>query len=964
MLLLGMFSPSSAHEGPTSPWPAASEANAFQGQPSLTTPKEDIQPILTLITNALRFIPQSQDVNLKVQALRTIAQALGTLAKQAGTPNQKDQIRSLFRQTLQAISGFNNPDWKTELLRTTPGLAIPFADPELVREVLPTIEQVADSIRDPISRVLVLSELAHWAIKAGNPQVATTLLTKSLQLSSDTITHVLMHYHLDRLGPWLDSFAQPQTAVVDSNWVTPVILKLREIEDAGVQANVLTRIFRKVALVSDKLQRQTIQDQLLREVHGPLPESLKARLLTQLVEATVPLTDKALRTNQLAQLKQEALQLQDKAAQGEVIRAIRLVGIRTGDQTVSQDEFMNTLQMGASPFMGMSLVDGQSGISLRLRMLTQVLGTMARVATQLGQQPLASRLTQQTIQASIGINTSSQVLHDLAVLTAKATVPPANPAVALTLLRQAEELVQGIDERRPLLRAQGELVSLAAQAGEYDEARLLLKQALQATTRPFEVADASGIFGGNPLGSIVASILQVANNTEVQSLMNQVITSVSELPNGETKTQAYTEIVQSLHARAIQQGQLLDDNRAYVLLSQAFTAVKTLPNSRSKAFALNKLIISVDYLCPSQSRALLTQSIVIANDLVNPEKGLILADIIEVLGSRAKRVLLAGDERQAQDLFDQAMQLWMGINDTSVQTRAAFTLIEKKAQALVVIHNQAVFQRWLGQIRVMVKTVEPYASTLSLVVRVMTDQARQTPDPKAARILLTQAQQITREVNRLTTKPIPMYGIIQAGVNVLDQTQLKVLLTQSLGSIKAMNNSTQQARELIELGRACAQRVPAEQSRELTSPILTLVQAINNLGVKVYALKGLVAVNPQVNQKAPATLFWHQVLALANTLDDAAALATTRASLTDFQAISKVLLPKEQLQTLEVQQQALQAANPSVRAEVYSKVAESMVYWHALPQATLLLDQMRPLYKIQVANGMLTGWLEEQQTRK
>jgi hypothetical protein len=960
MLLLGVVSLSGAHQGSTHHGLKPAKADGWQGVRSLNTPTQEIQPILDLIANALRFMPLSHDDNLKVQALRTIAQALGTLAKLANTPDQKKQIRSLMGQTLLAISGFDNPDWKTELLRTTPVLAVPFSDPELVRELLPTIEQVADSIKDPIHKTLVLSELAHWATKAGDPQTAAMLLTQCRQVGSDTITRMLTHYRLDRLGPWLALSTQPQAAVADSNWIRPVLGQLGGVEDEGIQANILTRILRKIALVSDNAQRQDLQDKLIREIHGLLPPKLKARLLTGLVEAMVSLTDKSIRANRLAQLKQEAQRLPDKAAQGEVIRAIYLVGIRTGDQTVSQDEFMNSLQLKAGPFMGMSLVDGQSGVSLRLQILTKVLGTMARVAAQLGQSSLARHLTQQTLQAALGINTSPLLLRELATLTAKTTVPTADPSGALTLLRQAEGLVQGIDESRTQLIALGELVSLAAQTGEYPEAHALLKQALQGIIQTSKSAEVGGIFGGGLLGSLVASILQVTNNAEAQSLLDQVITSVRELPDGETKAQAYAEVVQSLHARAIHQGRLLDEDQAYALLNQALASAEAVPKSRSKAFVLMTLIHSVDELCPTQSRSLLTQSIVIATKLVYPEKGLVQSAIIEVMGSRARRVLVAGDERQARNLFDQAMQLWIGINDTPSKTQAAYTLIEKQAQALVVIHNPAVFQRWLNQTRALVKTLEPYASTMSLVVRAMTDAVRQTRDPQAARSLLTQALHL----NQLATKPLFLSTLIQAGVTVLEQNQLKVLLTQSLKTIKGLRDRTAQARELIVLGHACAQGVPAEQVRDLITPILKLVEAIDNPGVKVYALRGLVTVNPAVDHKAPAPLFWQQVLAVANNLDDAAAQATTRASLADFQSISTVFLPREQIPSLAAQQQALQAANPSVRAEVYSKVAESMVYWHELPQATRLLDQVRPVYKIQVATGMLTGWLEQQQIRK
>ena len=968
ILLFSVIQLSDAHNVPTDQRLYPLKADHFH-QPEIA-PDDDLQPLLDLITKGLQWMPLSHNDRVKSETLYSIAQTLNILNKQAREPKQKDQIRALFSQTLQAISGFDGTNVKAVLLSKTAAIAIQPNDVELSRALLTPIEQVASSIDDPVVKALALSELAQSAAAVGDLKTARTLFTQTRLVASDTITQTLTRYRLYQLQSTFSPSAQPRTPLQDSVWLAQTLQQLKELNDEGIQTNALARFSQKITQISNKTQAQQIQDQLFRATHAIQPERIKARLLEILAQATLVLTDPVARRNRLIQLKQEAQSLTDKADQRQALPSIYGASMQSGERLFKEGELMEMLtggnRQGGNPFQALANINGQSPASLRLQVITQLVGTMALVAAQIGDQSLASQLTQQTLQASYGIQMASEFLSNLVTSTAKAAAQASDKLIAQNLLLQANQLVQNIDEVKTQARSLSNLACWAAQTGEFSTARTHLKQSLQQPIQGSGTVPGTVGFIFSTAGATVTTALQVSDTTKARTWLNQVVSVVDSLPDGDAKAQAYGGILRSLHAWSIQQRRPLNAEQTYALLTRSLLATKAINQAQGKLYVLTTLIGAVEDLSPVHRQPLITQLLLAVNSLQEPEKGRGLGEIIRLLGTLAKASILVGNERQAQDLFSQAQQLWTGILEAAPKSMVAYALLEKKAQATALIKNPVAFPHWIMQFRATAKTVDLFVNTnqsLGILVKAMTDQARQTSNPEMTRALVTQAIKITSELSTPSAKAIPLRSILQAGIGVLGRDQFKALFTQALQGIKAGEKNSQ-ARELIALGRVIAQRKPISEAQGLLDPILEEVKHTDNPGVKKYMLSGLVTVDPRDDRIEPAKVLWQQVMALANTLDDAAAQEQTLKTLKEIQPIAELMSSKEQVPSLQAQQKALEAARPSVRVDVLGTVAESMTYWHALDQATLVLNQVIPLHKVQVVNGMLTGWLKQQQPKR
>lgn len=965
ILLLGLLQQATAQNSPIHSRPDSAKAVSRKDQWAKIDPADPQRLILTVIQQGLHWLALSHHEGLKAQVLQSSAQALGMQTKQGQQPKQKDQIRDLFIQTIQAITDFKGSDVKAELLSRTARLAIEAGDSGLTHGLLSSIQHVADSIQDPVYKAYALGELARSAAFIGDQPMASILLTQSQLSLADTIRQTLSRHRLVAMGQALDSLAHPGTLVQDSTWLAQAMQQLSVIEDKGVQTNILSRLFRIMALESDNNRRQRAYDQLLRMVHGLPSEGFKARLLNALVQTTVDINDQTTRRARLTQLKQEAQSLADKAAQRQVLMEIYSVALRVHDPQFNPNELNEIIsqafssRQGTNPFSALFGLTSQSPASLRLRIITQVLGTMALVTAQLGDQPQANRLIQQTSQVANGIDIAPDVLSTLATTTAQDAAQPAAQPMALTLLRQAEQLAQDIDEPKKQIQTWGKLAGWAALTGDPDKARTLLKLGVQGALQLPKVVDR-----GYSIGALVQSFRQLTDTIKVRSLLEQVVRLVGSQPTDETKANAYAGILRILPTRSRQAVRLLDTDQTYALVSQSLLTIRAVNNAQAKLSVLTALVGVVGDLTPAQSYSLLTQLVLIANALEEPEKSRAIIEIIGGFGILARGAMLTGDQQQAQTLFNQAQHLWSTITQTRERGQAAFTLVEKKTQALAEIRNPAAFQRSLIQLRATVKAVEPYVNTWDRVIQVLIAQARQEANPQHARMLLTQALTLSRQAGLLPANAVLLSSLTQAGIGVFSQDQLKALLTQTLRAVDGLDNGTTKARELIALGRASAQRRPLAQANELIYPVLQAVKRIDNQGIKVYALNGLVQVDQRTGQKEPVPSLWQQVVAIANTLDDAEALAQARSTLDQVVPISGIFLPEGQVPSLTAQQQALQAANPSVRAEVLSTVAESMAYWTEWTLAQALPELVRPEHKIQLIQGMLTGWIRHHQIKK
>lgn len=439
---------------------------------------------------------------------------------------------------------------------------------------------------------------------------------------------------------------------------------------------------------------------------------------------------------------------------------------------------------------------------------------------------------------------------------------------------------------------------------------------------------------------------------------------IREQPDVKAKANAYAGILYTLPFRSQQLTRLSSAAQTDDLLAQSLLAVRIVDDPKTKLSLFSSIAGVAPHLNLAQSQSLLNKLIQTANTLEEPEKSQALAKIIDALSTTAKGAMLAGNQRQAQILFTQAQQLLPGM--AQERSQAISALVEKKAQTLSVVRTPATFQRWLNEWNATVKAikaVDPYAASWSVLVRVLIDQARQETNAQLAQSMLAQALTIIRQTSSLSNHAARLSSLTQAAVGVFSQDQLRTLLTQSLQAVNTPNNSTSTTQAYIALGRAMAQRRPLAQANELIDPVLQAVQQIDNQNLKEYALKGLARVEQRAGQTEPTPLLWQRLVVMANTLDDAAALAQTQNTLEQFQPISELLVPKEQAPSLAAQQQALKAANPSVRADVLSTVAESMVFWNAWPQANALLGQVKPEYKIQLVQGMLTGWIERHRSQ-